>query len=92
MSHARARNNETDSDLGNVPFPEFRGALLFDPETCISCNLCEDIASEVFHVPAGETCSPRKGHEKLLGDSEVEERTREAAESCPVEVIQLEED
>lgn len=23
-----------------VPFSEFRGALLFDPETCISCNLC----------------------------------------------------
>jgi formate hydrogenlyase subunit 6/NADH:ubiquinone oxidoreductase subunit I len=23
-----------------VPFEKFRGALLFDPETCISCNLC----------------------------------------------------
>ena len=62
-------------------------------EGCISCNLCEDIASEVFHVPAGDTCRPRKGHEKLLiGDPELDERIREAAESCPVEVIQLEED
>ncbi len=23
-----------------VPFDRFRGALLFDPETCIACNLC----------------------------------------------------
>jgi NADH-quinone oxidoreductase subunit I len=23
-----------------VPYERFRGALLFDPETCISCNLC----------------------------------------------------
>ncbi|MBI5631579.1 MAG: NADH-quinone oxidoreductase subunit I [Elusimicrobia bacterium] len=23
-----------------VPFEKFRGVLLFDPETCISCNLC----------------------------------------------------
>ena len=23
-----------------VPYEKFRGALLFDPETCISCNLC----------------------------------------------------
>ena len=59
---------------------------------CISCNLCEDIVSEVFHVPAGETCRPRKGHEKHFGDADVEEQIQEAAESCPVEVIQVEED
>ena len=23
-----------------IPYSGFRGALLFDPETCISCNLC----------------------------------------------------
>lgn len=23
-----------------VPYEKFRGALLFDPQTCISCNLC----------------------------------------------------
>ena len=23
-----------------VPFEKFRGALLFDQQTCISCNLC----------------------------------------------------
>ena len=62
-------------------------------EGCISCNLCEDIVSEVFEVPAGETCRPRRGHEKHLnGDAEMEERIQEAADSCPVEVIKLDED
>lgn len=62
-------------------------------EACISCNLCEDLVPEVFEVPAGESCRPRKGHEKhLRGDPEMDERIREAADSCPVEVIQLEDD
>jgi len=61
-------------------------------EGCISCNLCEDIAAEVFVVAAGDTCHTKKGHEKLLvGDSELDERIHEAADSCPVEVIQVEE-
>jgi ferredoxin len=61
-------------------------------EGCISCNLCEDLVSEVFHVPAGETCRTRKGYERLLGDPDLEERVDEAIESCPVEVIQAERD
>ena len=62
-------------------------------EGCISCNLCEDLVREVFEVPPGDTCRPRKGHEKLLtGDEEMDERIQEAADSCPVEVIQLERD
>jgi len=60
-------------------------------EGCISCNLCEDLVPEVFEVRAGDTCRPRKGHEGLLGnDRQMDERVREAAESCPVEVIQVE--
>ncbi len=60
-------------------------------EGCISCNLCQDLVSEVFEVPAGSTSRPRKGHEKLLdGDPEMEERIQEAVDSCPVEVIHLE--
>ena len=59
-------------------------------EGCISCNLCEDIASEIFVVAAGETCHTRKGHQKLLtGDPELDERIIEAVDSCPVEVIQI---
>ena len=62
-------------------------------EACISCNLCEDLVPEVFEVPAGETSRPRRGHEQhLSGNPVMDDRIREAAESCPVEVIQLEED
>ncbi len=62
-------------------------------EGCIACNLCEDLVPEVFEVPAGNTCRPKKGHEAhLTGDDEMDERVQEAADSCPVEVIQLEQD
>ena len=40
-------------------------------EGCISCNLCEDTAREVFRVPAGKTSEVQKGYRKLLGDPEV---------------------
>jgi ferredoxin len=60
-------------------------------EGCISCTLCQDLAPEVFEVPAGDTSRPRKGHEKLLaGDSTLQERVQEAVDSCPVEVIEAE--
>jgi len=60
-------------------------------EGCISCNLCQDLVSEVFEVPAGSTSHPRRGHEKLLnGNPELEERIQEAVDSCPVEVIHVE--
>jgi ferredoxin len=59
-------------------------------EGCIACNLCQDLVPEVFEVPAGSTSRPRKGHEKLLGQEEMDERVQEAVDSCPVEVIQAE--
>jgi ferredoxin len=59
-------------------------------EGCISCNLCEDLAPQVFEVPPGETCRPKKGHERLIaGDLGLQEKVQEAADSCPVEVIQV---
>lgn len=61
-------------------------------EGCISCNLCEDLAPEVFEVPAGSESKLRKKYERQLGDSEVQEKVQEAADSCPVEVIQVERD
>jgi ferredoxin len=46
----------------------------------------------VFEVPAGEVSQTVKGHEKLLtGDADLEDKIREAVESCPVEVIEAEE-
>ena len=60
-------------------------------EGCISCNLCEDLAPEVFEVPAGGTSQTRKGYERQLrAGSAMEARIQEASDSCPVEVIQLE--
>ncbi|MEZ5977197.1 MAG: ferredoxin [Planctomycetota bacterium] len=62
-------------------------------EGCISCNLCEDLCPEVFVVPAGETSTTVKGHEKLLtGDADLEEKIVEAVDSCPVEVIEVDRD
>jgi ferredoxin len=59
-------------------------------EGCIACNLCQDLAPEVFEVPPGSTSRTRKGHEKRLGDEQLDERIQEAVDSCPVEVIQAE--
>lgn len=60
-------------------------------EGCISCNLCQDLAPEVFEVPPGDTSRTRKGHEKLLAhDPALQERVQEAVDSCPVEVIEVE--
>ena len=63
-------------------------------EGCISCNLCEDLVPEVFEVPAGGTSRTVRRYEKQLkkGGEAMVERVRDAAESCPVEVIQVEED
>jgi ferredoxin len=58
---------------------------------CIACNLCEDLAPEVFEVPAGENCNVRSGWSaRLAADAALRERVREAACACPVEVIRLE--
>lgn len=59
-------------------------------EGCIACNLCQDLVPEVFEVPPGSTSRTKKGHEKRLGEAELDERIQEAVDSCPVEVIQAE--
>ncbi len=59
---------------------------------CISCNLCEDLAPEVFEVPVGADCQVRPGYRERLADYAVEAQVVEAAESCPTEVIRLERD
>jgi len=58
---------------------------------CISCNLCEDLCPEVFEVPAGGTCQVKKGYEVHLSDPSQAEPIQEAVDSCPVEVIKLDE-
>jgi ferredoxin len=61
-------------------------------EGCISCNLCEDLAPEVFRVPPGGTSETRKRHERELADPQIQAKVQEAADNCPVEVIQVEKD
>jgi ferredoxin len=59
-------------------------------EGCISCNLCEDLAPEVFEVPVGADCTVRGGYLATLEDDAVIEQVEEAADSCPTEVIIIE--
>lgn len=57
-------------------------------EGCISCNLCEDLCPDVFAVPAGGTSTVKDGWKQRVPSHE--DQIREAAESCPVEVIKVE--
>ena len=57
-------------------------------EGCIACNLCEDLAPKVFEVPIGGDCRVKPGALALVSeDEELRKQVHEAAESCPVEVI-----
>ncbi len=54
-------------------------------EGCTSCGLCEEICPEVFELE--DVAVVKEG----VDYSEYEDGIKEAAESCPVEVIQYEE-
>lgn len=57
-------------------------------EGCIACNLCEDLAPRVFEVPMGEDCRVKPGAlVEVSKDEQLRKQVHEAAESCPVEVI-----
>ena len=53
-----------------------------DPEECISCGLCTEIAPEVFEIGP-------EGYARTIPDAsdEVLEQAAEAADSCPVGAI-----
>ena len=55
-------------------------------EGCTSCGLCEDLCPEVFEMP--EEAVVKAGSDYVAN----EDCIREAADSCPVEVIKFEED
>ena len=54
-------------------------------EGCTSCGLCEDIAPDIFVID--DVSEVIEGIDPALFDADI----REAAENCPVEVIQFEE-
>ena len=54
-------------------------------DECTSCGLCESIAPEVFEVP--DKMVVLEG----VDFSEYEDEIRDAADSCPTEVIKFEE-
>ena len=56
-------------------------------EGCISCGLSESNCPEVFKVETGEPSKVIEG----VDYSGLEEKIKEAAKMCPVDVIQYEE-
>ena len=64
-------------------------------EDCIECGACEQACSEVFVVESGEKASITKKYqtsspaEGKVGD-DLSSRVQEAADGCPVEVINVE--
>ena len=57
-------------------------------EGCISCGLSESNCPEVFKVETGEPSKVIEG----VDYSGLEEKIKEAAKKCPVEVIKYDED
>ncbi len=55
-------------------------------DDCTACGLCVDICHEVFDLP-DDIAIVKEG----VNLSEYEDEIKEAAESCPVEVIHFEE-
>ncbi|GAB6169851.1 hypothetical protein JCM1393_23110 [Clostridium carnis] len=57
-----------------------------DGDNCISCGLCEGVCPGVFSLDTGVSVA-------ISGDIalELEDSVREACESCPVQVISIEE-
>jgi len=60
--------------------------VVVDENLCTGCGLCADICPEVFEMP--ESLSIVKTTEIT---ADLEEKVKEAAESCPVEAIIIEE-
>jgi ferredoxin len=58
---------------------------IVDHDTCIACGLCEETCPEVFKV--NDTAEVKADPVP----SDLEDSCREAAESCPVDAIAIEE-
>jgi len=58
---------------------------LWIDEGCIACNACEEVAPDIFEVD--DECTVKMG----VDLAQNEDLIREAADSCPVDVILFEE-
>jgi ferredoxin len=56
-------------------------------EGCTACGLCEDIAPEVFELGDRDEAIVKPDADFAANEDEI----KEAAESCPVEVIKIQE-
>ena len=58
-----------------------------DEDTCTGCGLCEETCPEVFRLRDDDVA------EVILSEvpADAEDAAREAAESCPVDAIKIEE-
>ena len=56
-------------------------------DSCISCGLRAEVCPEVFEVPDGDIAKVKV--DTIPADSE--DSAREAAQSCPVDAISIEE-
>ena len=62
---------------------------IVDENTCTGCGTCAEICPEVFELQ-NDLAVNILGNDKAV-PADYEEACREAAESCPVEAITLEE-
>jgi len=60
--------------------------VLIDPELCIGCESCVDLAPEVFEMQDDLAVVREKEVPQNL-----EDKVKEAIEICPVEAIKIEE-
>ena len=65
---------------------EFFMKAKVDKDTCISCGLCPSICEEVFQI--GDDGKAEAKVEEV--PKEYEEEAQEAADSCPVNAIEVE--
>lgn len=71
-----------------APVPDNRISKVWIESGCISCQLCQDIAPNVFLVQDGQDCVVKPDAAKHFRGSR--DDIEQAARDCPVEVIKVE--
>ena len=85
---AAAREPRCRALSRRTPVNEPRIVKVWIESGCISCQLCQDTAPDVFLVQDGNECVVRADAGARFGD--LAEEIEQAAGDCPVEVIKFE--